>query len=105
MAPREFSRNRSDLEMQDHEDQLGLELGGNEMPASSPNLREIREDLSAILNEARHASANGPWDEASLRYKKIVFLQLVKLLPEDEGIQLSFDFLIECDRIETLLAA
>ena len=91
--------------MQDQEEQLGFELGGEEPIPGQPNLREIREDLEAILDEARGATSDGPWDVRSLRYKKIVFLQLVKLLPEDEGEQLSFDFLGEFERIEALLAA
>jgi hypothetical protein len=91
--------------MDDREEQLGFELGGDEPSPGFPNLREVREDLSAILDQARDASAEGPWDLASLRYKKIVFLQLVKLLPDEEGEQFSFSFLDECQRIEALLAA
>lgn len=91
--------------MHDREEQLGFELGGDDRAPDFPNLREIREDLDTILDEARHASAEGPWDHHALRYKKIVFLQLVKLLPEEEGAQLSFDFLGELKRIEALLAA
>jgi hypothetical protein len=91
--------------MQDHDEQLGFELGC-ELPVSGqPNLSEIREDLQSILNEARHVSADGPWDTKALRYNKIVFLRLVKLLPIEEGDQLSFDFLGEVERIEALLAA
>ncbi len=91
--------------MQEHEKQLGFELGGDEPSPDFPNLREVREDLAAILDEARHASADGPWDMASLKYKKIVFLQLARLLPDDESEQLSFNFLGEVERIEALLAA
>jgi hypothetical protein len=93
------------MPMHDHEEQLGFELGGEEPVLGEPNLREIREDLAAILDEARGATSVGPWDIRSLRYKKIVFLQLVKLLPDEEGEQLSFDFLGEVERIEALLAA
>jgi hypothetical protein len=91
--------------MQDHEGQLGFELGGEQPLPGQPNLQEIREDLAAILDEARGVTSEGPWDMRSLRYKKIVFLQLVKLLPDEEGEQLGFDFLEEVERIETLLAA
>jgi DNA transposition AAA+ family ATPase len=93
------------MQMHDHEEQLGFELGGQEPAPGHPNLSEIREDLAAILAEARQATSDGPWDIRSLRYKKIVFLQLVKLLPDDEGEQLGFDFLGEVERIEALLAA
>lgn len=91
--------------MRDSEEQLGFELGVEPAAPGQPNLREIREDLDAILLEARSASAEGPWDIMALRYKKIVFLQLVKLIPGNEGEQLSFDFLGEVERLEALLAA
>ena len=88
----------------DHE-QLGFELGCEAHRTGEPNLREIREDLESILDEARLASAEGPWDPKALRYKKIEFLQLAKLLPFEEVEQLRFDFLGEVERIEALLAA
>ena len=91
--------------MQDNEEQLGFELGGAELAPGKPNLREVREDLEAILQEARNATVEGPWDAKALRYKKIVFLRLAELLPRGEGEQLSFDFLEELGRIEALLAA
>lgn len=91
--------------MYDHEEQLGFELGSDKPVPGQPNLREIREDLEAILDEARGATSEGPWDAGALRYKKIVFLRLVKLLPDDEGEQLSFNFLEEVERIEAVLAA
>ena len=91
--------------MSDREEQLGFELGGEQPVPGQPNLHEIREDLSAILDEARAATSDGPWDAGELRYKKIVFLRLVQLLPVEECEQLSFDFLGEVERIEALLAA
>lgn len=91
--------------MHDRDEQLGFELGGDEPVPGQPNLREIREDLEAILVEARCATSDGPWDTKALRYNKIVFLQLVKLLPGEEGAQLSFEFVRELKRIEQLLAA
>lgn len=91
--------------MHDHEEQLGFELGGDDAAPGFPNLAEVREDLDAILDEARLAPVEKPWDYNVLRFKKIVFLQLAKLLPDAEGEQLSFDFLAECDRIEAMLAA
>jgi hypothetical protein len=91
--------------MQEQEEQLGFELGGEEPTPGQPNLRAIREDLSAILDEARHVTRGDQWDVGKLRYKRIVFLRLVTLLPSDEGEQLNFDFLGEVERIEALLAA
>lgn len=91
--------------MDNPEEQLGFELGGEPPVPGELNLSEIREDLKAILDEARGVDSNGPWDASALRYKRIVFLRLVQLLPEEEGGQLSFDFLGEVERIEALLAA
>ena len=91
--------------MDDQEKQLGFELGGDGSAAGEPNLGEIREDLTAILDEARRVTSGGQWDAGKLRYKKIVFLRLATLLPDGEGEQLSFHFLEELDRIEQLLAA
>lgn len=92
--------------MQHDDEQLGFELG--EQPLASgyaPNLAHIREDLGAILDQARAASETAPWDARTTRYKKIVFLQMAKWLPEAEGDQYSFEFLTELQRIEALLAA
>ena len=92
--------------MHDHEEQFGFALGHEERAGSDqPRLNEILEDVEAILQEARRATADGPWDSRALRFKKIVFLQLVKLLPDSEGEQPRFEFLDEIDRIERLLAA
>ena len=92
--------------MGNHEDQLGFELG--ETPEDcgySPNLQHVREDLESILQEARSGYEAPPWDERTLRYKKIVFVQMTKWLPEDEADQLRFEFMQEVERIEALLAA
>jgi len=91
--------------MGDQEEQLGFELDGDRPVAGHPDLREVREDLGAILDEARRATSEGPWDANALRYKRVVFLRLAELLPCEEGEQLRFDFLEEIERIEALLAA
>lgn len=92
--------------MDDREEQLGFQLGdAAEGSAYTPNLQHIREDLESILAEARSGVDESPWDERTLRYKKIVFLQMTKWLPEDEAEQLCFAFIEEFRRIEQLLAA
>jgi len=92
--------------MQDQEEQFGFELGEEASATSySPNLQEIREDLNGILAQARSATDESPWDARTMRYKKIVFLQMAKWLPEDESEQYCFEFLAEFERIEALLAA
>lgn len=89
--------------MHDGEEQLGFQLGEVAADPGQPRLNEIREDLAAILAEARGVTEQGPWTHRSLHFKKIVFLQLVRLLPDDEAHQLGFDFLEQVERIETLL--
>jgi hypothetical protein len=92
--------------MDKRDEQLGFELG--EASASGgyvPNLEHVREDLTSILCEARSTEDRSPWDARTLRYKKIIFLQMTKWLPDDEAEQLSFEFLKEVERIEQLLAA
>jgi hypothetical protein len=89
-----------------NETQLGLDLG--DKPASGayePNLDEIREDLHAILDEARRVTAEAPWDERTYRYNKVVFPQMSRWLPEEEAAQLCFEFSREIERIEQLMAA
>lgn len=92
--------------MQEHEQQFGFELGETEPNAVySPNLAEIREDLNGILDAARLATDAAPWDARTMRYNKIVFIQMAKWLPDDEAEQYCFQFLAEFERIEALLAA
>jgi hypothetical protein len=92
--------------MSEREDQLGFDLG--EQPSAggyAPNLQHVREDLDSILQEARAAVDASPWDLSTFRYKKIVFVQMARWLPEEEAEQLRFTFMREMDRIEQLLAA
>ena len=92
--------------MHDHEEHFGFELGeAGPNAVYSPNLAEIREDLNGILDEARSATDQAPWDARTMRYNKIVFLQMTKWLPDDEAEQYCFEFLAEFVRIEALLAA
>lgn len=89
-----------------NETQLGFDLG--DKPASGayePNLDEIREDLHAILDEARRVTVEAPWDERTYRYNKVVFPQMSRWLPEEEAAQLCFEFSREIERIEQLRAA
>ena len=88
------------------ETQLGFDLG--DKPANGvyvPNLDEIREDLHAILDEARRVTSEAPWDERTYRYNKVVFPQMSRWLPEEEAAQLCFEFACEIERIEQLMAA
>lgn len=92
--------------MHDHEEQFGFELGEAEHAnVYAPNLAEIRQDLNEILDQARSATDAAPWDARTMRYNKIVFIQMAKWLPDDEANQYCFQFLAEFGRIEALLAA
>lgn len=92
--------------MTEDEEQFGFQLGDESAStAYAPNLVHIREDLITILDEARTGRDVPPWDLRTLRYKKIVFLQMTKLLPDSEAEQLCFEFAKEVERIEALLAA
>jgi hypothetical protein len=92
--------------MDEQESQLGFDLGEQPMASGySPNLSHVREDLQGILAEARSALDSPPWDLRTYRYKKIVFLQMAKWLPDDEAQQMCFQFAQEMERIEALLAA
>lgn len=86
--------------------QLGLDLGDEPAPATyEPDLDEIRSDLRAILDSARHVSVDALWDERTYRYNKVVFPQMSRWLPDDEAAQLCFEFAQEIERIEQLMAA
>ena len=86
--------------------QLGLDLGDKSGPATyEPDLDEVRGDLQAILESARHVSADDLWDERTYRYNKVVFPQMSRWLPDDEASQLCFAFAQEIERIEQLMAA
>lgn len=86
--------------------QLGLELGDAEPPRSyEPNRDEVRAELTEILETARAAADEAPWDERTFLYHKVVFPQMARWLPDDERDQLCFEFAREVRRIELLMAA
>jgi hypothetical protein len=88
------------------EEQFGFDLGaGSANLAYEPDLAEIREDLAAILSLARGVTAASPWDDRTFRYNRIVFTQMARWLPDEERDQLCFEFSVEAERIEMLLAA
>lgn len=87
--------------------QLGMDWGEAPQSASVAfDPEEIRADANALIERARNARGEALWDEATLRYNRILFPHLVSWLPDaDERKQLCFEFSRELERIEELLAA
>jgi hypothetical protein len=86
--------------------QLGLDLGDSETSRSyEPDRSEIRSELIAVLETARAAVKEVPWDERTRRYHKVVFPQMARWLRDDERDQLCFEFAREIERLELLIAA
>jgi len=87
--------------------QLGFDLGDTARPAHAPfDPDDIRADARALIAEARAATPEAHWDEATLRYHRTAFPHLVSWIPDEaERAQLCFEFTRAADRIEQLLAA
>ena len=87
------------------DDQSSFGFHATNVARTEPDPGDVREDMLAILAEARNVSAEAPWDHDRLRYHRLIFPHLASWLPEDEGEQLCFEFQREAARIELLLAA
>jgi len=87
-------------------EQLGFDLGDAKGPQSYvPDCDEVRAELIGILEIARAAMDEAPWDARTFLYHKVVFPQMAQWLPDDERDQLCFEFAKEVERIEYLMAA
>ncbi len=75
------------------------------MRSYDPDPDEIRAELTQILAMAKAATDESPWDRRTFLYHKVVFPQMARWLPESERDQLCFDFAMEVQRIELLMAA
>jgi hypothetical protein len=85
--------------------QLGLGLEDTRPDPTKVDPDEVRQELVAILDIARAARDEAPWDRRTHRYHQVVFPQMASWLPDDEAEQLCFEFAKELERIEHLLAA
>lgn len=85
--------------------QLGLGLEDTRPDPTKVDPNEVRQELVAILEIARAARDEAPWDRRTHRYHQVVFPQMASWLPQDEAEQLCFEFAKELERIEQLLAA
>ena len=85
--------------------QLGLGLEDTRPDATAIDPEEVRQELRAILELAKAATDEAPWDRRTHRYHQVVFPQMTNWLPDDEANQLRFEFARELKGIEGLLAA
>jgi hypothetical protein len=68
-------------------------------PAYRPDPDKVRARLHKILAEAR-AAQKFPWDPTRVSLYRTIFPQMTDLLPEEEGVQLRFEFEAELVRLE-----
>jgi hypothetical protein len=85
--------------------QLGLGLEDTRPDPTKVDPEEVRQELRALLELAKAAHTEAPWDKRTHRYHEVVFPQMASWLPDDEANQLCFEFAKELERIEALLAA
>jgi hypothetical protein len=71
----------------------------------SVNPDEVRAELLEILQLARDARDEAPWDRRTQRFHAVVFPQMARWLPAEEAEQLCMQFEVELERLERLLAA
>lgn len=85
--------------------QLGLGLEDTRPDPTAIDPEDVRQELLALLDLAKAATYEAPWDRRTHRYHQVVFPQMANWLPDDEADQLRFEFAKELERIEALLAA
>lgn len=85
--------------------QLGLGLEDTRPDATKVDPEDVRRELRSLLELAKAATDEAPWDRRTHRYHQVVFPQMASWLPDDEAEQLCFEFARELERIEALLAA
>jgi hypothetical protein len=68
-------------------------------PVYRPDPDKVRARLHKILAEAR-AARTLPWEPGRVRLYRIIFPQMTRCLPEDEGAQFRFEFEEELARLE-----
>ena len=85
--------------------QLGLGLEDTRPDPTKVDPEEVRQELRALLELAKGALDEAPWDRRTHHYHQVVFPQMANWLPADEAKQLCFEFAEELRRIEAFLAA
>jgi len=74
-------------------------FGDQPTPEYRPDPDSVRARLHKILAEAR-AAQRLPWDPARASLYRMIFPQMTNWLPEDEAVQLRFEFEVEMARLK-----
>jgi len=73
-----------------------------EQPACEPRKQltaeDIRQEMLALLAKARAAEAM-PWTQRELRTHTVLFPEMARWLPTEEGEQLLMEFMTEIERL------
>ncbi len=88
--------NHPDLFVADSEPDL---FGADPAPAYRPDPDKVRARLHRILAEAK-AARTLPWDSSRASLYRTIFPQMTLWLPEEEAVQLRFDFEAEMTRLQ-----
>lgn len=75
----------------------------DEQPVHAPPKRltaeDIRQEMLALLAKARTAETM-PWTPRELRTHTVLFPEMARWLPEEEGEQLLMEFMLEVERLK-----
>lgn len=74
-------------------------FGDSRPPPYRPDPDKVRSRLHKILAEAR-AAQRLPWEPTRVSLYRTIFPQMTLFLPEEEGIQLRFEFEAELNRLQ-----
>jgi hypothetical protein len=88
--------NQSDFFTSEIQDDL---FGPESLPTYRPDPDKVRARLHRILAEAR-AAQKLPWDPARVSLYRTIFPQMTNWLPEEEGVQLRFEFEAQMERLK-----
>ncbi|WP_298017528.1 hypothetical protein [uncultured Parasphingopyxis sp.] len=86
------------------DEQIGFDLDEPEAPKFVGS-HAVRLELHELLETAKAARSESPWDASTLRHHRNSFPIKAKVLPPEEATFLWRQFELELERIETQLAA
>jgi len=81
-----------------HDEQVEL-FEGQPTPVYRADPDKVRRRLEKILAEAR-AARKLPWEPTTVSLYRTIFPQMTNWLPQEEGVQLRFEFETELARLE-----